>query len=118
VYFLVDEALSSVMEQAQYQDGRSGARSRRSVQVIMPGTRWCGTGNVSTDGRSYGNIAATDRCCQQHDRCRYTIASLSRNYGLFNYRLYTISHCECDDVYVNFGSLTNVNWFLVVVRNI
>ena len=71
----------------------------------MPGTRWCGTGNVSTAGQSYGNVLATDRCCQQHDRCAHTIDSFSRNYGLFNYRLHTISHCECDDVYVSRTSM-------------
>jgi len=93
----VDEAMSSVAE-LQQQHQERGSRSRRSVQVIMPGTRWCGTGNVSTDGRDYGNVVATDRCCQQHDRCAYTIEGFSTNYGLFNYRFYTISHCECDDV--------------------
>ena len=67
----------------------------------MPGTRWCGTGNVSTaDGGSYGNVLATDRCCQQHDRCAHAIDSFTRKYDLFNYRLHTVSHCECDDVYV------------------
>jgi len=82
-------------------DGSGGTRGRRSVRLIMPGTRWCGTGNVSSaDGQSYGNIVATDRCCQQHDRCAHTIGAFSMKYGLFNYRFHTISHCECDDVYV------------------
>jgi len=74
----------------------------------MPGTRWCGSGNVSTDGDSYGNILATDRCCQQHDRCPHTIESFSLKYGLFNYRLHTISHCECDDVYVRLSVCLSV----------
>jgi len=99
-----DEALSSVTGGQQPQrrpETRSiRRRSRRSVQLIMPGTQWCGAGNVSTDVQSYGSIVATDRCCQQHDRCAYTIEGFSSNYGLFNYRFHTISHCECDDVYV------------------
>jgi len=64
----------------------------------MPGTQWCGTGNVSTANQSYGNVVATDRCCQAHDSCAFAIGAFSRAYGLFNYRPYTISHCECDDV--------------------
>jgi len=74
----------------------AGSRIRRGI--IMPGTHWCGTGNVSTDGRDYGNVVATDRCCQQHDSCALTIAGFTTKYGLFNYRFHTISHCECDDV--------------------
>jgi len=85
-------------KQQQHQEQSAGMRRRRSVRIIMPGTQWCGTGNVSTDAQSYGNIVATDRCCQQHDSCEYEIAAFSRKYGLFNYRMYTISHCECDDV--------------------
>jgi len=114
IHLIVDEATSFATQQQQQQQQqqrrqeRSAVRrNRRSVQIIMPGTQWCGDGNVSTDGQSHGNIIATDRCCQQHDSCSYTIGSFSRKYGLFNYRLHTISHCECDDVYVIYCCLIN-----------
>uniref|UniRef100_A0A3Q3X902 Phospholipase A2-like central domain-containing protein n=1 Tax=Mola mola TaxID=94237 RepID=A0A3Q3X902_MOLML len=37
-----------------------------------------------------------DRCCREHDHCQHTIAGLTAKYGFFNRKLYTISHCDCD----------------------
>jgi len=95
----VDEAigLSPITERQQQHQERSLTARRRRRSIIVPGTLWCGTGNVSANGQDYGNVVETDRCCQLHDRCPHTIARFSRKYGLFNYRLHTISHCECDD---------------------
>ncbi|NXD18583.1 PA2G3 phospholipase, partial [Nothocercus nigrocapillus] len=36
------------------------------------------------------------RCCREHDRCEAQIAALEFNYGIRNYRLHTVSHCDCD----------------------
>uniref|UniRef100_A0A803W4Y5 Phospholipase A2-like central domain-containing protein n=1 Tax=Ficedula albicollis TaxID=59894 RepID=A0A803W4Y5_FICAL len=37
-----------------------------------------------------------DRCCREHDQCGAQIAALQFNYGIRNYRLHTVSHCDCD----------------------
>ncbi|KAJ7415350.1 phospholipase A2 group III [Willisornis vidua] len=37
-----------------------------------------------------------DRCCREHDQCWAQIAALQFNYGIRNYRLHTVSHCDCD----------------------
>jgi len=72
-------------------------RERRSVSLILPETRWCGVGNMSTESQMYGNNIGVDLCCQEHDHCAYTIEGFTTKYKLFNYRFHTISHCECDD---------------------
>lgn len=73
------------------------ARNKRSL--IIPGTNWCGTGNRSPDSYEVGDIAGPDRCCKQHDQCPHNIRGLTTKYGLYNHRFYTISHCECDDIF-------------------
>jgi len=72
-------------------------RTKRSL--IVPGTNWCGVGNVSADNYATGSISEPDRCCREHDHCPYTILGFTTKYNLFNHRFYTISHCECDDIF-------------------
>ena len=43
-----------------------------------------------------GGLHTVDRCCRSHDFCPYNIPGLSEKYGLFNFRLFTMSHCHCD----------------------
>lgn len=78
------------------------ARHRRASHraLILPGTNWCGVGNVSSVEQTYGSNVGVDRCCHEHDRCDYTIEGFSTKYRLFNYRFHTLSHCECDDRYL------------------
>ncbi|XP_043924405.1 group 3 secretory phospholipase A2 isoform X2 [Protopterus annectens] len=38
----------------------------------------------------------TDKCCRKHDHCKHMIHSFDYGYGVFNYRLHTISLCSCD----------------------
>ena len=76
--------------------GRAGTTPRRSPRAlfIFPGTNWCGNGNQADD---LGESVDADRCCREHDTCPYYIGSLSEGFGHFNMRLYTISHCACDE---------------------
>jgi secretory phospholipase A2 len=73
--------------------GTSPRRSARSI-FIFPGTNWCGSGN---QGEQLGQSIDTDKCCREHDNCPYYIESMHQKYGHFNMRLYTISHCACDE---------------------
>ncbi|CAG9813378.1 unnamed protein product [Phaedon cochleariae] len=39
----------------------------------------------------------TDRCCRKHDlRCPFWIEGFETKYGLFNWRMNTLMHCNCD----------------------
>ncbi|KAF4795110.1 Phospholipase A2 isozymes PA3A/PA3B/PA5 [Turdus rufiventris] len=43
-----------------------------------------------------GLFRGPDRCCREHDQCWAQITALQFNYGIRNYRLHTVSHCDCD----------------------
>ncbi|NWS03953.1 PA2G3 phospholipase, partial [Motacilla alba] len=47
-------------------------------------------------GASAGLFRGPDRCCREHDQCWAQITALQFNYGIRNYRLHTVSHCDCD----------------------
>ena len=72
-------------------------RWKRADLMTFPGTNWCGKGTTSDHFKQLGRRSSTDRCCRDHDHCKYTILPLTRKYHLFNYRLYVISHCDCDE---------------------
>ncbi|XP_072941182.1 uncharacterized protein [Epargyreus clarus] len=74
------------------------ARSRRSLRenFIMPGTKWCGAGQLAERYSELGPDRAEDRCCRAHDNCGLNIGAFKRRFGLFNFRPFTLSHCRCD----------------------
>ncbi|XP_053211946.1 group 3 secretory phospholipase A2-like [Panonychus citri] len=72
-------------------------RWKRADLMTFPGTNWCGKGTTSNQFKKLGRRSTTDRCCRDHDHCKHTILPLTRKYHLFNYRLYVISHCDCDE---------------------
>ncbi|NXT18922.1 PA2G3 phospholipase, partial [Syrrhaptes paradoxus] len=43
-----------------------------------------------------GLFRGPDRCCREHDQCSTQIAALQFSFGIRNYRLHTVSHCDCD----------------------
>ncbi|XP_041644162.1 group 3 secretory phospholipase A2-like [Cheilinus undulatus] len=69
---------------------------RRRRGVIFPGTLWCGTGSRARGYEELGMFEDADRCCREHDQCHHIIPSFTMNYGIFNSRFYTVSHCDCD----------------------
>ncbi|XP_012546102.1 uncharacterized protein LOC101744895 isoform X1 [Bombyx mori] len=91
------EELRNILEnQSQIPD--NSIRSRRSIRenFILPGTKWCGAGQLASDYEELGDETAVDRCCRKHDNCQTNIGNFRRRFGYFNYRPYTISHCRCD----------------------
>ncbi|CAK1554402.1 unnamed protein product [Leptosia nina] len=93
------EELKYMMENKnKYASTNSVARSRRSFRenFIMPGTKWCGAGQLAKTYNELGEDRNEDRCCRAHDNCRVNIGAFKRRFGLFNFRPYTISHCKCD----------------------
>ncbi|XP_059750966.1 group 3 secretory phospholipase A2 [Balaenoptera ricei] len=80
--------------------GQSGAPGMGNQRVkrgwTMPGTLWCGVGDSAGNSSELGVFQGPDLCCQEHDRCPQTVSPFQYNYGIRNYRLHTISHCNCD----------------------
>ena len=64
----------------------------------MPGTKWCGMGYSALEVRDLGGYTGADKCCRAHDlNCPLYIEAFKEKYGLFNWRLYTVMHCACDE---------------------
>jgi len=85
-------------------DGRTTPRNPWITwNGFVNGTKWCGRGNRATPGQRYGWHIAADRCCESHDFCTPKIGKWETKYGYFNWRLFTISHCNCDAAYVLFS---------------
>lgn len=78
------------------------SRSRRSFRenFILPGTKWCGAGQLAEEYNELGVDRKEDKCCRAHDNCRVNIGQFRRRFGYFNFRPYTISHCRCDRRFV------------------
>ncbi|XP_053556532.1 group 3 secretory phospholipase A2 [Bombina bombina] len=70
--------------------------SRYKRGWMMPGTLWCGAGNVAENITNLGVFHGADLCCREHDFCSHQIQAYELKYGIRNYRLHTVSHCDCD----------------------
>ncbi|XP_072342409.1 group 3 secretory phospholipase A2 isoform X2 [Scyliorhinus torazame] len=76
-------------------DQLTGARRSRRGWTL-PGTIWCGAGDSAENFTDLGLFDRTDLCCREHDHCEHKISAFAYNYGMRNFRLHTISHCDCD----------------------
>nr|XP_021392458.1 group 3 secretory phospholipase A2 [Lonchura striata domestica] len=74
----------------------AGPQRRRRRGWTLPGTLWCGAGNSAGNWSELGLFRGPDQCCREHDQCWAQITALQFNYGIRNYRLHTVSHCDCD----------------------
>lgn len=72
---------------------------------IVPGTMWCGVGDIADSFEQLGTQADVDACCRAHDHCPVKLKAFRAGYGLINLSLYTKSHCDCDKEF--FGCLKN-----------
>jgi len=75
--------------------------------ITIDGTLWCGMGNAAHTYNDLGVHKDADRCCRAHDQCPYAIGAWSTKYALANWKIYTLSHCDCDRVFQE--CLANVN---------
>ncbi|KAL2726605.1 uncharacterized protein V1478_006883 [Vespula squamosa] len=66
---------------------------------IIPGTKWCGTGDIAENYHDLGQEADIDRCCRNHDLCPVKVRAQTSRYDLNNNSLYTKSHCTCDELF-------------------
>lgn len=49
--------------------------NKRQLQLILPGTLWCGDGNAAKSDGDLGLFQKTDQCCKLHDWCPKYIES-------------------------------------------
>ncbi|XP_055632175.1 uncharacterized protein LOC129772327 [Toxorhynchites rutilus septentrionalis] len=76
---------------------------------IIPGTKWCGTGDIADSYHDLGEDATMDRCCRTHDLCPLKVRAYQKRYNLSNNSIYTKSHCKCDDMLYECLKKTNTS---------
>ena len=71
-----------------------------SESLILPGTNFCGAGELEEKDDLLGpSYPGTDNCCRHHDSCPVKIDHFSQKFELYNYYPYTISLCQCDEAF-------------------
>ncbi|XP_043287652.1 phospholipase A2-like isoform X2 [Venturia canescens] len=75
--------------------------------AIYPGTLWCGGGNIAKNDDDLGVFAASDACCQAHDKCPENIEAGNSLGPLLNNGAFTRSACFCDQQF--YHCLKNVS---------
>lgn len=58
--------------------------------AIVPGTKWCGRGNIASNPEDLGIFSHLDKCCLDHDNCPDIIKSKETRYGLRNSADFTL----------------------------
>lgn len=73
-------------------------RKKRALSdwLIAPNTKWCGRGQLADKYSELGGASKADKCCRRHDLCKFNIYAMTTKWRLFNYRPFTLSHCNCD----------------------
>ncbi|CAH2244608.1 jg11722 [Pararge aegeria aegeria] len=89
--------------------GLLGGSPLSLLQGIIPGTKWCGTGDIAADYHDLGADRPLDRCCRTHDLCPSKVRAFSKRYNLTNNSLYSKSHCTCDDMLFDCLKTTNTS---------
>ncbi|XP_044749154.1 phospholipase A2-like [Coccinella septempunctata] len=71
------------------------------IHIIFPGTKWCGSGNISKSEEDLGVFKKTDACCRTHDNCPDIMAGRETKYNLTNPSFFTRLSCDCDTKFYN-----------------
>ncbi|XP_055681716.1 phospholipase A2 hemilipin isoform X2 [Lutzomyia longipalpis] len=93
----------------QHETGYFSGASLSLLSGIIPGTKWCGTGDIATTYHDLGMEAPMDMCCRTHDLCPVKVRAYQKRYNLNNNSLYTKSHCTCDDMLLSCLKRTNTS---------
>ncbi|GFQ79459.1 phospholipase A2 [Trichonephila clavata] len=67
-----------------------------AVSMVLPGTKWCGPGDVAENFDDLGYFEDVDRCCRAHDICDDIIEAGQTKYNLTNDSPFTMLSCKCD----------------------
>ncbi|XP_021189466.2 phospholipase A2 [Helicoverpa armigera] len=74
--------------------------SQKNINLIYPGTKWCGAGNIADNYDDLGTEREADICCRDHDNCPDTIPGGQTKYNLTNEVFYTRLSCKCDNKFL------------------
>lgn len=69
--------------------------------VIVPGTKWCGPGDIAKEYDDLGSARSTDMCCRDHDHSLDNIPAFGKKHGLTNVLFYTMTNCADDHKFFN-----------------
>ncbi|XP_015123165.1 phospholipase A2 isoform X2 [Diachasma alloeum] len=70
---------------------------KERLNLIYPGTKWCGSGNVAENSEDLGHFPVTDACCRDHDQCDDVIEAMGTRHNITNSAFYTRVECSCDE---------------------
>uniref|UniRef100_A0A182MKG7 Phospholipase A2 n=1 Tax=Anopheles culicifacies TaxID=139723 RepID=A0A182MKG7_9DIPT len=101
--------LAMIMKNRNSKRGIFYSSSFSLLSGIIPGTKWCGTGDIAESYHDLGEDAAMDRCCRTHDLCPMKVRAYQKRYNLSNNSIYTKSHCKCDDMLFECLKQTNTS---------
>jgi hypothetical protein len=105
-----DEGYQSDQPANDSESSQKGMFSASSLlSGIIPGTKWCGTGDIAKDYYDLGEDKNIDRCCRTHDLCPQKVRPYQSRYRLNNNSIYTKSHCHCDDLFFECLKRTNTS---------
>ncbi|TGZ72265.1 hypothetical protein CRM22_002198 [Opisthorchis felineus] len=71
-------------------------RRRNADWFIVPGTLYCGPGDIYVPGGPPALAHKTDKCCEAHDKCPNNIPAYGTRNQFRNQMPSTMSHCDCD----------------------
>ncbi|XP_017878975.1 uncharacterized protein LOC108624294 [Ceratina calcarata] len=92
-----ENELSTSMTSSVSKSSRGVSSVLSLLSGILPGTKWCGTGDIAENYHDLGQEVQIDRCCRSHDLCPVKVRARQTRYNLTNYSMYTKSHCDCDE---------------------
>uniref|UniRef100_A0A182IZQ4 Phospholipase A2 n=1 Tax=Anopheles atroparvus TaxID=41427 RepID=A0A182IZQ4_ANOAO len=101
--------LAMIMKNRSSKRGIFYSSSFSLLSGIIPGTKWCGTGDIAESYHDLGDDATMDRCCRTHDLCPMKVRAYQKRYSLSNNSIYTKSHCKCDDMLYECLKATNTS---------
>ncbi|XP_053678982.1 uncharacterized protein LOC128729334 [Anopheles nili] len=101
--------LAMIMKNRSSKRGIFYSSSFSLLSGIIPGTKWCGTGDIADSYHDLGDDATMDRCCRTHDLCPMKVRAYQKRYNLSNNSIYTKSHCKCDDMLFECLKQTNTS---------
>ncbi|XP_017049845.1 phospholipase A2 large subunit [Drosophila ficusphila] len=77
----------------------SAAHVAFGMGITVPGTRWCGPGNLAENYDDLGTEREVDICCRAHDNCDERIPPKEEAYGLTNDGIFPIFSCACESAF-------------------
>ncbi|XP_015523893.2 group 3 secretory phospholipase A2 [Neodiprion lecontei] len=93
-----EDAISTLPIDATNRSNKPSINPLSLLFGILPGTKWCGTGDIADNYHDLGREAQIDRCCRSHDLCPVKVRAQKSRYNLTNNSIYTKSHCVCDEM--------------------